>query len=442
MKYVIIGGDAAGMSAAMQIVRNDKQAEIVTLERGTVYSYGQCGLPYPLSGVISSTDQLIARSLETFREKYKIDAKINHDVKQVDPVKKLVYGTDTASGKAFEYGYDKLLIATGADPIVPDFIGIHLSGVYTLKTIADAEHIMAGLSEDVQQITIIGGGYIGLEMAEALTALGKKVRIIDRGKHLAKIFDADMAALIHDEAIEHGIVVRSNEQVEALNGKERVESVQTDKDTYPTDLVLIATGVRPNTSLIAGTGILTALNGAIGVNQHMETNIPDLYAAGDCAVHYHRIKGKDDYIPLGTTANKQGRIAGLNMVGLPKLFQGIVGTSVLKFMNLTLARTGLSEKEAQALNIPYKTVRIESSSAAGYYPDNEPLHVKLIYAEKDKQLLGGQIIGKQGADKRIDVLATALYQGMQLNDLEDLDLGYAPPYNSVWDPLQQAARRS
>ncbi|MDC3413280.1 CoA-disulfide reductase [Aquibacillus sp. 3ASR75-11] len=440
MRYVIIGGDAAGMSAAMQIVRKGQNADIVTLEKGDIYSYGQCGLPYTIGGLISSTDKLIARTVEAFREQG-IDAKTNHEVARVDPVKKAVYGTDTLSGKSFEYRYDKLLLATGASPGVPNIRGIDLTGVHTLKTIADAKQIMEDLNHDVEQVTIVGGGYIGLEMAEAFKLLGKQVRIIEHGDHLAKIFDADMATLIHEEADKQGITVHTNEKVEVLKGEERVEVVQTDKASYPCDLVLISVGIRPNTKLIEGTEIATGIKGAIRVNRYMETNVRDVYAAGDCAEQYHIVKEKDDYIPLGSTANKQGRIAGLNMIGLAKTFKGVTGTSVIKFMDLTLGRTGISEKEAQALNLPYATVRIGSLDIAGYYPDNDPLHVKLIFRKDDERLLGGQLIGKNGVDKRVDVLATALYHGMRLHELEDLDLGYAPPFNSTWDPLQQAARR-
>ncbi|AQQ54859.1 CoA-disulfide reductase [Planococcus lenghuensis] len=441
MKYVIIGGDAAGMSAAMQIVRKGQDAEVLTLEKGETYSYGQCGLPYTISGQIPSTDRLIARTPETFREKYEIDARTGHLVERVDPIEKKVTGRQTATGELFEYPYDKLLIATGASPVIPRIKGGDLPGVHVLKTIPDAHRIMENLEHDVQQIAIMGGGAIGLEMAEVFRGLGKDVRIIERGKHLAKIFDADMAQLIHEEAAKHGIRVHTEENVEEITGKGSVEAIRTDKGTYPADLVLLSVGAYPNTKFIGDTGIVTSVRGAIQVDRYMKTNVPDIYAAGDCAVQYHRIKKKDDYIPLGTTANKQGRIAGLNMIGIPKTFEGIVGTSILKFMDLTLARTGLSEKEAEAIGLEIKTVWIKAKDIAGYYPNPKPLHVKLLYGAADELLLGGQVIGENGADKRIDVLATALYAGMRLHELEDLDLAYAPPFNGTWDPIQQASRR-
>lgn len=441
MKYVIIGGDAAGMSAAMQIVRNEKGAQITTLEKGGIYSYGQCGLPYTISGLIPSTDKLIARSIETFRDKYGIHAKTNHDVERIDPDQKIIYGTDTKHNESFQFSYDKLLIASGAGPVTPDWEGITLDGVHTLKTIPDAHQIMNDLDNKVRDVTIVGGGYIGLEMAESFKALGKKVRMIERGAHVAKIFDEDMAALIHKEAEKHGIEIITNESVQRLTGKDRVQSVVTENGTYKADLVLVSTGVKPNTAFLKGTDVVTGIRGAIQINRYMETNIEGIYAAGDCAVQYHFIKEKDDFIPLGTTANKQGRLAGLNMIGKPKTFKGIAGTSVIKFMDLTLARTGLSEKEAESLHLPYDSIKIEAKDHAGYYPGAETLHVKLTFRKQDGRLLGGQLIGKHGVDKRVDVLATALFHRMSIDDLEDLDLSYAPPYNSSWDPLQQAARR-
>ncbi|RBW68704.1 CoA-disulfide reductase [Bacillus taeanensis] len=441
MQYVIIGGDAAGMSAAMQIIRNDSNASVITLEKGGIYSYAQCGLPYVIGGKIPSTDKLIARKRETFQDKYGIDARIYHNVERVDPNHKRVDGKNLKTGETFSIEYDRLLIATGADPVLPKWEGIHLKGVHSLKTIPDSHEIMKDI-DTAEKITIIGGGYIGLEMAENFVELGKHVTIIQRGEQLATIFDQEMAELIHAEAKQHGIEVRTSETVTALKGKTRVEAVETEKGTYETNFVLAAVGISPNTALIEDTGIVTSIKGAIAVNRYMETNIKDIYAAGDCAVHYHRVKEKDDYIPLGTHANKQGRIAGLNMAGKSRTFQGVVGTSIMKFFTLALGRTGLSEKEAAQMNIPCESIVYDSTDHASYYPNAEPIHMKLLYRTDNRQLLGGQFIGKSGVDKRVDVLAAALYHNMTIEDLENLDLAYAPPFNSVWDPLQQAARRA
>lgn len=442
MKYVIIGGDAAGMSAAMQIVKYEKDAKIVTLERGAIYSYGQCGLPYTISGLVPSTDDLIARSVETFRNKYGIDARTYHEVQTIDPKTKTVAGRDIQSGKIFRLSYDKLLIASGASPIVPDWKGIDLRGVYTLKTIPDANQILQNLRDDIQNVTIIGGGYIGIEMAESFRTLGKSVRLIARGTYVGKIFDPEMAQFIHEQAKKHQIELIVNENVTSIEGDRSVEAIRTDRSLYKTDLVLISAGVKPNTSFIQETGITSGIKGAIQTDRYMETNVKDIYAAGDCTLQYHMVKGQDDYIPLGTTANKQGRIAGLNMVGKPREFRGVTGTSIIKFMDLSLGKTGLSEQEAQKLHIPYEAVKIEAQDIARYYPEARPIHIKLIYRSDNYRLLGGQIIGEKGVDKRLDVLSTALFNQMTVRELEDLDLSYAPPYNGSWDPIQRAARKA
>jgi NADPH-dependent 2,4-dienoyl-CoA reductase/sulfur reductase-like enzyme len=442
MKYCIIGGDAAGMSAAMQIVRNTEMTDITVLEKGGIYSYGQCGLPYVIGGLIPSTDKLIARSIETFREKYGIDARTHHEVTAVDTDTKTVSGVHTKTGESFEVTYDKLLIATGVRAVMPkSWTGVHLKGIYSLKTIPDAENLMAGLKKDVQNVTIIGGGYIGLEMAENVKRLGKSVRIIQRSKQIGNLFDEDLGMFIHEEAIKQGIELCLEEEVLGFKGDDQVQFVKTAKKDYPTDLVIVAVGVTPNTGFLKNTEISLTENDVIIVNERMETNVKDVYAAGDCATHYHRIKKQNDHIPLGTTANKQGRIAGLNMAGIEKAFKGIVGSSVIQFMDVTLGKTGLSNKEAEKLKIPFDGIKITAKNHAGYYPDAQKLEIKLTYHKETKQLLGGQIIGGEGVDKRIDVLATALFHEMKIDELEDLDLCYSPPYNGSWDPIQQAARR-
>jgi NADPH-dependent 2,4-dienoyl-CoA reductase/sulfur reductase-like enzyme len=441
MKILIIGGDAAGMSAAMQMVRNSSGHEITVLEKGGVYSYGQCGLPYVISGKIESTDELIARTPSTFKEKYGIDARVFHEAQKVDIENKMVSGINHSNSETFSLPYDRLLIATGVSSVIPEWEGVTLPGIFSLKTIPDAKAIMDYLEKDINNVTVIGGGYIGLEMAESFAELGKKVTIIERNEQLAKIFDPDMAELIHEEAVKQNIVLKMGESVEAFGGSDNVESVKTDKGEYETDLVLVAVGVKPNTSFLEGTGIKTIGNGAIQVNAYMQTSMEDIYAAGDCATQYHRVKEKDDHVPLGTHANKQGQIAGLNMVDVHKTFKGIVGTSIIKFFNLTLGRTGLSEKEAKIMNIPCGSVTITATDIAGYYPDDKKMKLKLVYHKETHKILGGQIIGENGVDKRIDVLATAIFHSMTTEELLDLDLAYAPPYNGVWDPIQQAARR-
>ncbi|WDF05077.1 MULTISPECIES: FAD-dependent oxidoreductase [Shouchella] len=437
MNYVIIGGDAAGMSAAMQLVRNDAQADITVLEKGLYYSYAQCGLPYWIGGDIEKEEKLVARDADTYRIKHGIDARTEHEVTSIDVNEKRVIG------KNFEIDYDKLLIASGARPFVPDWNNNHLKGIYTLKTIPDAKKIIQRLKGKRRNITVIGGGSIGLEIAENVCKAGHKVRILERSARLAMNFDKEMTDHIHEKAIEEGIQLDLNHDIIGFEGDEEgnVTSVITNLSTCKTDLVIVAVGVRPNTDFLTNTGIHLDEHGAIKVNRYMETNLKDVYAAGDCATHYHRITDKDTYLPLGTHANKQGRIAGLNMCGKPRVFKGIVGTQIYQFFDLTLARTGLSSREIEELGYAYKCVQAKLPHVAAYYPTHEPILIRLQYNEKTGEVLGGQFIGTKGVDKRCDVLATALYHRMTMQDLEELDLGYSPPFNSVWDPLQQTARR-
>ncbi len=442
MKYVIIGGVAAGMSAAMEIYRTDDSADITVLERGQDYSYGQCGLPYVVNDLISSTDKVIARTVEDFRNKYQINARTNTIVIDVDVDHQEVIAIDTVTNEEFAVAYDRLLIATGADPIKPNWDGIDLEGIHTFKTITDTNNLLRDLTDDVKQVTVIGAGYIGLELADALKSRGLDVRLIQREDQVAEIFDRDMAVLVQNEAEKQGIEIILEETVKGFSGNGRVEAVITDKQTYPTDLVLLAIGVKPNTEFLNDTGIHILPNGALIVNAYQETSIKHIYAAGDCATQYHRIKQQHDYIPLGTTANKQGRIAGANMAGRRIAFKGVVGSSIIKFFDLSLGRTGLNENEAKQLNLPYTIISSVTNSHAGYYPGAEKLNLRFIYHTETKQLLGGQIIGKKGVDKRIDVLATALYAELTMSQLLDLDLSYAPPYNGAWDPIQQLVRKS
>lgn len=442
LNYVIIGGVAAGMSAAMEIYRTDENARITVLEQGTYYSYGQCGLPYIINKRIPSIDDVIARTVETFRHKYHINALTNKVVTNISTDEQTVLGYDVRTKEVFHVAYDRLLIATGAQPNVPSLEGVELEGIHTLKTIPDTEAIMSHLDNKVEHSVIVGGGYIGLEMTESLTTLGKKVTLIQRGQQLANIFDADMATFIYDEAIEKGVDVILNESVEKFSGHDGiVDKVITDHGSYTTDFVLLAIGVQPNTRFLNHSNLHLTDQGAIKVNAYMETNIDNIYAAGDCATHFHLVKQKDDYIPLGTTANKQGTIAGANMAGNPVAFKGITGTSIIKFFDLTLGRTGLSEKEAKLMKISYDIAKYEGTDITNYYPGNKKMSIKLLYCKKTYRLLGGQIIGEKGVSKRIDVLTTAIFNDMTVHELIDLDLSYAPQFNNVRDPLQQTARQ-
>lgn len=440
MKYVIVGGDGAGMSAAMEIYRHDPEATIISLERGHHFSYGQCGLPYVIDGRVESTEDVISRTPEVFREKYKIDARIMHTVTGIDSNRQIVSGIATDTREPFSIQYDRLLIATGAESVKLKMPGRDLKGIRSLKTIPDTEDII-GEVKNVEQVTIIGGGYIGLELAEVLRSIGKKVRIIIRSGQVAGFLDLEMAKLVHEEAYKKGVEIVFHEELIRYEGEDWVTGIQTSKAFYPTDFIIEAVGIRPNTEFLKGTGIQLAKNGAIRVDPHLETTVKNVYAAGDCAMHFNRMKQQADYLPLGTTANKQGRIAGLNMIGIPETFAGVVGSSILKFFDLTVGKTGLNEKEVKNMHFEYEVALQEVSNKASYYPGGELMTVKLIWKADSKRLLGLQIIGGEGVDKRIDVGAVALFNQMRLRELLDLDLSYSPPYNSVWDPLQRIAKR-
>ena len=438
MKVVIIGGDAAGMSAAMEIVRNNKTAQIVVLEKGDVYSYGQCGLPYVINGKVPSAVELIARDVEEFRSKYGIDARIFHEVTAIDTKLQKVSGVDVISNEPFEFLYDKLLIATGASPTIPRIEKANLNGVHTVKTVPQMDALMRELP-NVKHATVVGGGYIGLEVAETLRERGLDVRLIHRDKQLMPALDPELAQLVLEEAKKHGVHVLLNETTIGFEGTTHVEAVRTETGTYETNVVIVATGVRPNTQFAEGFAKLE--NGALIVNERMETSIENVYAAGDCATQYHRIKRQVDYLPLGSTANKQGRIAGLNIAGFEQIYQGIVGTSILKFFDLQIGMTGLNNEAADALNTLVEAYVMEVNDIASYYPNVQPMKLRMLIDQQGRKLLGMQAVGKNGVDKRIDVFATALYNEMTFEDLLNLDLAYAPPFSGVWDAIMQAPKR-
>lgn len=365
MKVVIIGGDAAGMSAAMEIVRNNKSAHVVVLEKGEVYSYGQCGLPYVINGKVPHAEELIARDVEEFRSKYGIDARIFHEVTAVDTKLQKVCGTDVNSNEPFEFIYDKLLIATGASPTMPKIENAHLKGIHTVKTIPQMNELMEQLP-NVKHVTVIGGGYIGLEVVETVRERGLDVRLIQRGSNLMSILDTQLTELIYEEAIKNGVEVLLNEDTIGYVGTEFVEAVRTNSGVHTTDLVIVATGVRPNTQFAQGFAKSKMVH--LSSMSKWRLRFP-MCMRSDCASHFNRVNQKDDYLPLGTTANKQGRIAGLNIAGFNQKFRGIVGTSILKFFDLHIGMTGLNNEAADRLNALVEAYVMEVNDIASYYPN-------------------------------------------------------------------------
>ncbi|HWO96765.1 MAG TPA: CoA-disulfide reductase [Bacillus sp. (in: firmicutes)] len=441
-KVMIIGGVAAGMSAASQLRRLNKDAEIIVFEKGGDVSYGACGLPYYISDVTKSDDELIARTVEQFEER-NIHVYLYHDVQQVDPRKKEIRVLDIHKNKEKTYQYDRLLIAVGANPIIPPFMKGNFQNVFTLKTLQDGKKMKSFFQqEQIQNVTIIGGGYIGLELVETMLELGKRVTVIELNNQILPPLDADVAQIVQNE-LKDRVEFRLGEKVQGLvNDNGKVTAVQTDQGTYETDAVVVNVGVRPNTKFVKDIGLDMLKNGAIIVNEWMETNIPHIYAAGDCATSQHLVLQKPVNIALGTIANKQGKLVGDNLAGQRRKFPGVLGTSVVKVMELEIARTGLSEKEAKEAGIPYKTVTVDANSHASYYPGAKKMVIKLVYHPETLILYGAQMVGERGVAKRIDVFATAITGKMTTEEMTLLDLSYAPPFATVWDAVQVATRKA
>ena len=437
---IVIGGVAAGMSAAAKAKREDPELSVRVYERGPHVAYGQCGLPYYLAGFVDDPASLIARTPEEFQDQG-IEVFLFHEATMLDPVAKTVTVCNVKEARYETVHYDILVIATGADPVIPALPGIHLNGVESLKTIPDAEEINRFLEDDdVKEVVLVGGGYINVEMAEAVLARGKNVRIIQRPTQLLNNMDESFGEAASAELEKHGVKVHVNESAVSLEGNDRVKAVVTDKDRYPADLVIFALGIQPNTLWLHNIGLEMMSHGAVRVNAFSRTNLESVYAAGDCAGVYHRVKKREVYMPLGTTANKQGRIAGSCIAGKPEAFRGIVGTSIVKVMDLAFGKTGLTEKEAKAEKLYYRAVTVKSSSHAGSYPGSSQVTIKMVYDVHSRIILGAQMIGPQESAKRLDVLALAIHNEMIIDELALVDFCYAPPYANVWDVVQVAAK--
>ncbi|UDM71569.1 CoA-disulfide reductase [Vagococcus fluvialis] len=441
MKVIVIGGVASGMSAASKIKRNDKSAEVIVYEAGEHLSYGACGLPYYISGINDDSNKLIARTESEFN-KSGIETRIKHKVLKVIPERKEIFIHDSINNQLFIDSYDKLLIATGAVATVPPIEGRDLKGVYHLKTLSDGLFLKKLLEENAcKNIVIVGGGYIGLEVAETLKEQGKNITVIEYSHDILAPFDKEISQEAVKELVNLGINLKLQEGVTKILGNSDGDAVEvvTDKGRYSTDLVILATGIKPATNFLKGSGINLRSNGAIIIDREMRTNVPDIYAAGDCAEVYHLVKEENDYIPLGTTANKCGRIAGDNMLGAHQKFVGTMGSAAIKIGNLELARTGLSEHEAKKLSYDYDTVTVMSQDHPNYYPNPTSIKLKLIYEKRTLRLLGAQGVGEKGVVLRIDMFAIAIQNKMATNEIGMVDLCYAPPFAGVWDAVHIAS---
>lgn len=440
MKVVIVGGVAGGATAAARIRRLDEHAEIIVFEKSGYISYANCGLPYYIGGVISDPEELTLQTPESFFARFRINVKLRHEVITVRPEKKTVTVKDLASGKVFEETYDKLLLSPGAKPVRPPFKGLESEKLFTLRTVEDTFRIKEYVEKHKPRLAVIaGGGFIGLETAENLRELGMEVTVVQSQEQLMTPFDADMAAFIHAEVRKHGVNLALGHRVEDVYEADGQMEVRL-QNAAPlrADMVILAIGVSPDTALAKAAGLQLGLKDSIVVNDRMETSSPDIYAVGDAVQVRHFVTKEESLISLAGPANKQGRIAADNICGGDSRFGGSQGSSVIKVFSLTAASTGINERTAKALGIDCDKVILSPLSHAGYYPGGRLMTMKVVFEKGTYRLLGAQIIGAEGVDKRIDVLATAIRAGMKATELKELDLAYAPPYSSAKDPVNMA----
>ena len=439
MKAIVIGGVAAGMSAASKLRRIQPEAEITVYEKGGFLSYGACGLPYYIGDFNTDPGKLIARTREQYRE-MNIDCRMHHEVLRVDPAAKKVFVRDLASGREFEDTYDKLMVAVGCQSVIPRLPGADLPAVFSLHSMEDGLLLREIAHLDgVRHVAVIGGGYIGVEMAEALVHLGRQVTLIEGGDRILGPFEPEFSELAAQEMEKNGVRIMVQSPVTAIEENGTSRTVKTGKGDVTCDVVVMAVGVRPATAFLKDTGVRMARNGALIVDREMKTSLEDVYAAGDCALVYHRLMEEDAFIALGTVANKCGRIAGENMAGGHTKFGGALGTAAIKVFGMEFGRTGMSERDAQRLGVNYRTKLVTAYDHPAYYPDPEKLVIKLIYDARTRRLLGANVGGKRNAVMRADMFAIAIHTGLSTEELGMVDLAYAPPFASVWDAVHIAA---
>lgn len=443
MKVVIIGGIAAGMSAAAKFKRLSPNDDVVVYEKGDIVSFGACGLPYYVGGFFEDSNEMIARTPEAFREAG-VEIHTKHEVTNVDFSNKKVTVKNLNTNEVLEESYDKLMIASGARAIIPPIKNIDLENVVTLKSMDDGNKLRELMSkEENKKIAIIGAGFIGLEAAEAAKHRGKEVTVIQlQDRVLQEVFDKDITDLLEEELRENGVNLLLSETVTELIGDGKVSKVKTNKREIEADIVILATGVKPNTDFLNWDEIKMIRNGAIVVDKYGRTSVEDVYAAGDCATINSLITDREIYVPLATGANKLGRIVGENLAGQNNSFQGSMASSCIKVMDMEAARTGLSEKEVLNLGFNYKTKFITDMNQTSYYPGRERIYVKLIYDAHTRVILGGQVAGYKDAVQRCNVLAACIYAKMTTEQLGMLDLCYAPPFSRTWDVLNVAGNVS
>jgi NADPH-dependent 2,4-dienoyl-CoA reductase/sulfur reductase-like enzyme len=441
-RLLVIGGDAGGMAAASQARRRrPKDLEIVALEKGRWTSYSACGIPYLVGGDVDSLEDLVARTPQEFRDGFNIDVRMRSEAMAIDLDRREVEIRDHEHDRTYKLGFDILHIGTGGTPNRPPLPGIDLPFIHGVQNLEHAARLLEeGLRPEVAKVVVVGGGYVGLEMAEAFVKRGRSVTVVDRSPEvMGTTFDPDMGSMISAAMRSEGIDVRCSETVTGFSDG----VVHAEGGDLQADLVIIGLGVKPNSGLAADTGrIRLGEHGAISVDLRQRTSEDGVWAAGDCCDSFHLIRRERVYVALGTVANKQSRVAGINIGGGYATFPGVVGTAVSKLCAVEVGRTGLTEREATDAGFEYVTVKVESTTRAGYFPGAKPITTKLLAEKRSGRLLGAQIVGEEGAAKRIDVLATALTAGMDVEQMTALDLSYAPPFSPVWDPVLIVARKA
>ena len=440
MKVIIVGGVAGGATAAARLRRLDETAEIVVFERSGYVSYANCGLPYYIGGVITAKEELTLQTPESFWRRFRVDMRVRHEVTAIHPDTKTVDVKNLATGEVFAESYDKLILSPGARPTQPALPGVGIDRLFTLRTVEDTLKLREFIEQHHPRSAVLaGGGFIGIELVENLRELGLDVTVVQRPKQLLNPLDADMAAFLHAQLRQKGVKLMLGRTVEgfAADG-DRVSVLIKDEAPLTADMVVLAIGVTPDTALAKDAGLELGIKGSIVVNDRMETSVPDIYAVGDAVQVKHSVTGQDALLSLAGPANKQGRIAADNICGGDSRYLGSQGSSVIKVFDMTIAATGVNEKTARQAGIDCDKVFLSPMSHAGYYPGGKVMTMKVVFEKGTYRLLGAQIVGYEGVDKRIDVLATAIHAGLTGPQLKDLDLAYAPPYSSAKDPVNMA----
>jgi len=435
MKIVIIGGVAGGASTATRLRRMNEKAEIVLIERGEYISFANCGLPYHIGEVITDREKLLVVTPQKLKATSNIDARVRHEATHIDRKNKKVNIREIATGRDYSESFDKLVLTPGASPIIPPVEGVGLPGVFTLRSMTDMDRINGFLLESKPtRAVVVGGGFIGLEIAENLQHRGLQVTIIEMLNQVMAPIDFEMAAMVHQHLQFNHIRLSLGDGLKSIHAEKPLEVVLNSGKKVAADMIILSVGVRPETVLAKDAGLELGARGAIIVNEHLQTNDPDIYALGDAVEVKNLISGKPVNLPLAGPASKQARVAADHITGRPSVFKGVQGTSIVKVFDLTVASTGLNSRQLDELGLTYKNALIHASNHAGYYPGASPMAFKLLFSPEGK-LFGAQLVGLEGVDKRVDVISTAMHCGATVYDLEELELAYAPPFGSSRDPV-------